>query len=72
MRIINENWKANASGELRNWALQIWWVVVCFSRDFTFRKKILILYPTSYKYSFFIITNELSLARDLPHPFLTF
>ena len=47
-------------------------IVTFLVRDFTFRKKKLIFYPTSYKYSFFIITNVLSLARDLPHPFLTF
>ena len=60
------------SGELRNGAKQIWRGVVCFSRDFTFRINILNLTYISHKDSFFIITNVLSLSRDLPHPFLTF
>ena len=46
--------------------------VVCFSRDFPFRINILNSISTTHKHSFFIITNELSLSRDLPHPFLTF
>ena len=72
LKCNRKNNSLQSSGELRNGALQISWVVVCFSRDFTFRIKILIWYPTSNKYSFSIITNVLSLARDLPHPFLTF
>ena len=60
------------SGELRNGALQICRGVVCFSRDFTFRINILNLISILHKHSFFIITNVLSLSRDLPHPFLTF
>ena len=59
------------SSELRNGALQIWWGMVCFSRDFTFRVKILNLISTPHKHSFFIIANVLSLSRDLTHPFLT-
>ena len=58
------------SGELRNGAVQIWRGVVCFSRDFTFRIDILNSISTPHKRSFFIITNVLSLSRDLPHPFL--
>ena len=46
--------------------------VVCFSSDFPFRSYILNSISTNHKHSFFIITNELSLSRDLPHPFLTF
>ena len=46
--------------------------MVCFSRDFTFRIKILNLISTPHKHSFFIIANVLSLSRDLTHPFLTF
>ena len=46
--------------------------MVCFSRDFTFRINILNSTYISHKDSFFIITNVLSLSRDLPHPFLTF
>ena len=58
------------SGELRNGALQIWRGVVCFSRDFTFRINIFNLTSTPHKHSFFMITNVLSVSRDLPHPFL--
>ena len=46
--------------------------VVCFSRDFPFRINILNSISTPHKHSFFIITNVLSVSRDLPHPFLTF
>ena len=46
--------------------------MVCFSRDFTFRFDILNSIFTPHKHSFFIITNLLSVSRDLPHPFLTF
>ena len=60
------------SGELRNGALQIWRGVVCFSRDFAFRINILNSISTPHKHSFFIVTNVLSLSRDLPHSFLTF
>ena len=60
------------SGELRNGALQIWRGVICFSRDFTFRINILNPISTLHKHSFFIITNVLSVSRDLSHPFLTF
>ena len=60
------------SGELRNGAVQIWRGVVCFSRDFTFRINILNSTSTPHKHSLFIITNVLSLSRDLSHPFLTF
>ena len=60
------------SGELRNGAVQMWRGVICFSRDFTFRINILNSISTPQKHSFFIITNVLSLSRDLPHPFLTF
>ena len=60
------------SGELRNGALQIWRGVVCFSGDFTFRIDILNSIFTPHKHSFFLITNVLSVSRDLPHPFLTF
>ena len=60
------------SGELRNGAVQTWRGVVCFSRDFTFRIDILNSISTPHKRSFFIITNVLSLSRDLSHPFLTF
>ena len=62
----------STSDELRNGALQIWRGVVCFSRDFTFRINILNSISTPHKHSFFIITNVLSVSRDLPHPFLTF
>ena len=68
---LNDKLKCN-SGELRNGALQIWRGVVCFSRDFAFRINILNLISTPHKHSFFIVTNVLSLSRDLPHPFLTF
>ena len=61
-----------ASGELRNGALQIWRGVVRFNRDFTFRINILNSISTPHKHSFFIITNVLSVSRDLPHPFLAF
>ena len=60
------------SGELRNGALQIWRGVVYFSGDFTFLINILNLISTSHKHPFFIITNVLSVSRDLSHPFLTF
>ena len=60
------------SGELRNGALQILRGVVCFSGDFTFRINILNSISTPHKHSFFIITNVLSVSRDLSHPFLTF
>ena len=60
------------SGELRNGALPIWRGVVCFGRDFTFRINILNSISTPHKHSFFIITNILSVSRDLPHPFLAF
>ena len=63
-------WKL--SGELRNGAVQIWRGVVCFSRDFTFRINISNSISTPHKDSFFIITNVLSVSRDLPHSFLTF
>ena len=46
--------------------------VVCFSRDFTFRIDILNSIFTPHKHSFFIITNVLSVSRDLPHPFFSF
>ena len=69
---INSTSTISISGELRNGAPQIWRGVVCFSRDFTFRINILNLTYISHKDSFFIITNVLSLSRDLPHPFLTF
>ena len=46
--------------------------VVCFSRDFTFRMNILNSISTPHKHYLFIITNVLSLSRDLPHPLLTF
>ena len=46
--------------------------VVCFSRDFAFRINILNSISTPHKHSFFIITNILSVSRDLPHPFWTF
>ena len=62
----------NHSGELRNGAVQTWRGVVCFSRDFTFHIDILNSISTPHKRSFFIITNVLSLSRDLSHPFLTF
>ena len=64
--------KQSVSGELRKGALQIWRGVVCFSGDFTFRINILNSISTPHKHSFFIITNVLSVSRDLPHPFLTF
>ena len=60
------------SGELRNGAVQIWRGVVCFSRDFTFCINISNSISTPHKHSFFIITNVLSVSRDLSHPFLTF
>ena len=59
-----------SSGELRNGALQIWRGVVCFSGDFTFRINILNSICTPHKHSFFIITNVLTVSRDLSHPFL--
>ena len=62
----------SCSGELRNGAMQVWRGVVCFSRDFAFRINILNSISTPHKHSFFIITNVLSVSRDLPHPFLTF
>ena len=71
-RFLQEKNKLTSSSELRNGALQIWRGVVCFSRDFTFRINILNSISTPHKYSFFIITNVLSVSRDLPHPFLTF
>ena len=40
-----------------------------YSRDFNFGIKILNLISTPHKHSFFIVTNVLSLSRDLPHPF---
>ena len=46
--------------------------MVRFSRDFTFRINILNSISTPHKHSFFIITNGLSVSRDLPHPFLAF
>ena len=62
----------DCSGELRNGVLKIGRGVVCFSRDFTFRINILNSIYTPHKHSFFIITNVLSVSRDLSHPFLTF
>ena len=62
----------NFIATVTNGALQIWRGVVCFSRDFTFRIDILNSIFTPHKHSFFIITNVLSVSRDLPHPFLTF
>ena len=50
------------SGELRNGLVQIWKGVVCCSRDFTFRIRIVNLISTPQKDSFFIITNVLSLS----------
>ena len=73
--IITHTLYANVSTisrELRNGALQIWRGVVCFSRDFTFRINNFNLTSTPHKHSFFIITNVLSVSRDLPHPFLAF
>ena len=70
--MFNESLSLYFSSELRNGALQIWRGVVCFSRDFTFRINILNSISTLHKHSFFIITNVLSVSRDLPHPFLTF
>ena len=52
--------------------MQIWRGVVCFSKDFTLCINILNSISTPHKHSFFIITNVLSLSRDLPHPFFTF
>ena len=52
--------------------MQIWNGVVYFSGDFTFLINILNLISTSHKHPFFIITNVLSVSRDLSHPFLTF
>ena len=46
--------------------------MICFSRDFTFRIRIVNLISTPQKDSFFIIINVLSLSRDLPHPYSTF
>ena len=69
---VFRNNRKNCSRELRNGALQIWRGVVCFSRDFTFRINILNSISTPHKHSFFIITNILSVSRDLPHPFLAF
>ena len=69
---VFRNNRKNCSRELRNGALQIWRGVVCFSRDFTFRINIFNLTSTPHKHSFFIITNVLSVSRDLPHPFLAF
>ena len=71
MRILSV-FQSRRSGELRNGALQIWRGVVCFSGDFTFCINILNSISTPHKHSFFIITNVLSVSRDLPHPFLTF
>ena len=62
---------SKTSGELRNGALQIWRGVVRFSGDFTFCI-ILNSISTPHKPSFFIITNVLSVSRDLSHLFLTF
>ena len=64
--------RSSFSGELRNGALQIWRGVVYFSGDFTFLINILNSISTSHKHPFFIITNVLSVSRDLSHPFLTF
>ena len=46
--------------------------MVCFSGDFTFRIDILNSIFTPHKHSSFIITNVLSVSRELPRPFLTF
>ena len=46
--------------------------VVCFSRDFAVRINILNSISTPHKHSFLIVTNVLSVSRDLPHSFLTF
>ena len=46
--------------------------MVYFSGDFTFLINILNSISTSHKHPFFIITNVLSVSRDLSHPFLTF
>ena len=46
--------------------------MVYFSGDFTFLINILNLISTFHKHPFFIITNVLSVSRDLSHPFLTF
>ena len=46
--------------------------MVCFSGDFNFGINILNSISTPHKHSFFIITNVLSVSRDLSHPFLTF
>ena len=74
-KAVSQEWPrryADCSRELTNGALQIWRGVVCFSRDFTFRINILNSISTPRKHSIFIITNVLSVSRDLPHPFLTF
>ena len=72
MNLLFKSWIRCYSRELRNGALQIWRGVVCFSGDFTFRTNILNSISTPHKHSFFIITNVLSVSRDLSHPFLTF
>ena len=46
--------------------------MVCFSRDFAVRINILNSISTPHKHSFLIVTNVLSVSRDLPHSFLTF
>ena len=50
----------------------ILYISLYFLYDFTFRINILNSISTSHKHSFFIITNVLSVSRDLPQPFLTF